>query len=201
MAQNTVNPDWILVVGGSAGSLEPLMRMVGQLPAQGCYAVVAVIHRKAAPGSVLADLLAARTKLEVKEVEDKEPLHAGILYLAPPDYHLLFEGRSMLVLDASEKVHYSRPSIDVSFESAATAFKANVIAVLLSGANADGAEGMRRIKAAGGVTIVQEPATAEVYFMPQQAIRLGAAIHVVPAADLPLFVAAMVSQKLASPGI
>lgn len=195
MAQNTVEATNLLVVGGSAGSLEPLLRLVSRLPPTGSYAVMVVIHRKAAPESVLARLLAARTSLQVIEVEDKEPLYPGILYLAPPDYHLLFEGQAMLVLDASEKVHYSRPSIDVSFESAAAAFGSKVVAVLLSGANADGAEGMRRIKAAGGITIAQHPATAEVYLMPQQAINLGAATHVVPASELPDFVAALLRER------
>lgn len=178
MAQTNVGR--LLVIGGSAGSLEPLLQIIAAIPVHTTAAIVVVVHRKAGSDSILRDLLAAKTSLQVKEVEDKEPLLPAHIYLAPPDYHLLFENKQCFALDASEKVHYSRPSIDVTFESAAAVFGTAVIGVLLSGANADGAEGMAAIKKAGGHTLAQDPATAEVYYMPQQAILLDAAMEVKP---------------------
>ena len=104
------------------------------------------------------------------EVDDKEPIRAGTVYLAPADYHVLLEQDGTFSLDDSEKVHYSRPSIDVSFESAADVYGPSVAAILLSGANMDGTNGLAAIKQAGGITVVQQPETAQVAFMPQQAI-------------------------------
>ena len=96
----------------------------------------------------------------------------GCIYIAPADYHVLIENENMFSLDCSEKIHHSRPSIDVSFESVAEVFKTYTIGILLSGANADGAEGLCAIQQCGGLTIVQEPQSAEVDFMPRQALEL-----------------------------
>lgn len=172
MAQDSLRRQRLVVIGGSAGSLEIVLSIVAGLPALPHAAVLIVLHRKQSADSVLSGLLASRTNLPVREVEDKDPLVPGSIYLAPPDYHLLLEGRHQFSLDDSEKVHHSRPSIDVSFESAAYAYGADTIGILLSGANADGAEGLLRIKERGGDTLVQDPATAEVYYMPQQALLL-----------------------------
>lgn len=159
----------LLIIGGSAGSLEVLVQLLPSLHTHLNLAIVIIMHRK--PGeSLLVGLLSTKTSWTVKEAEEKEPIESRTIYIAPSDYHLLFEKDKTFSLDFSEKVHYSRPSIDVSFESAADAFGPSVIAVLLSGANADGAEGLRQVKNAGGLTIVQDPAEASVSFMPQQAI-------------------------------
>ncbi|OLY93536.1 two-component system, chemotaxis family, response regulator CheB [Cnuella takakiae] len=195
MAQTTVGIRTVLVVGGSAGSLDPVLQIVGALPADTDAAIVIVVHRKAGSDSILSNLLAAKTSLPVKEVEDKDPVLTGHIFLAPPDYHLLFENRNYFALDASEKINYSRPSIDVTFESAAAAFGSTVVGVLLSGANADGAEGLAAIRNAGGLTLVQDPATAEVYYMPQQAILLGAAGQVVHKDQLPARLAALLRRQ------
>jgi two-component system chemotaxis response regulator CheB len=170
MAQGSINNRYrLLIIGGSAGSLEVLMQLLPLLDADLQLAVVIVMHRK--PGeSLLVRLLSGKTGWPVKEVEEKENIQSGIVYVAPSDYHLLFEKDKTFSLDFSEKVHYSRPSIDVSFESAAEVYGASAIAVLLSGANADGAEGLENIRDAGGVTIVQDPQEASVSYMPQQAI-------------------------------
>lgn len=167
-----------MVIGGSAGSLEPLLHIVAHLPAHTKATIVVVVHRKASPDSILSELLATKTGLPVKEVEDKDAILPGHIYLAPPDYHLLFENRECFALDASEKVHYSRPSIDVTFESAAAVFGKDVVGILLSGANSDGAAGMAHIKKTGGYTMAQDPATAEVYYMPRQAIQLDAVMEI-----------------------
>ena len=184
MAENKVRGYKIIAIGGSAGSFEVVLKIVAALPVYTTSVFILILHRKMAAGSVLQDLLSLRTTLPVKEVEDKEPIQAGTIYIAPPDYHLLVENDSSFTLDGSEKVQYSRPSIDVSFESIAECFGADVLGVLLSGANADGAEGLACVKAAGGYTIVQDPSTADVGYMPQQAIDLGVADQVLHANKL-----------------
>ena len=126
--------------------------------------------------------------MQVKEVEDKEFIVPNAIYVAPPDYHLLVEDEYSFSLDSAEKIHFSRPSIDVTFESVSEKFGQRAIGILLSGANADGAEGLGCIKEAGGITIAQDPASADVGFMPQQAINLGIVDHVVDAVALPGFV-------------
>ena len=110
--------------------------------------------------------------LPVREAEDKEPVEAGTLYVAPPDYHLLVDAGPRLSLSADDPVHYSRPSIDVLFESAADLYRSRLLGILLSGANEDGAAGADAIRRAGGLTIVQNPDTALSSQMPQSALRL-----------------------------
>lgn len=187
MAQGAVNR--LVVIGGSAGSLEVLLQLLPDLPVQTDACYVVVVHRRADADSLLPGLLAGKTTMPVKEVEDKEAIYPNTVYVAPADYHLLVEDPHSFSLDSSEKVHYSRPSIDVTFESAAEAFGSAVVGVLLSGANADGAAGLKRIRQAGGITAVQDPATAEVGYMPQQAVKAAAAEAILPVAELAGFVA------------
>lgn len=160
----------VLIIGGSAGSLEVLMKLLPNLTSIPSFAMVFVLHRKNAKDATLEELIAIKTSIPVKEVEDKTSFLPGYIYIAPPDYHLLFEKNNVLSLDTSEKINYSRPSIDVSFESAAEVYGSSLIAVLLSGANADGTEGLLAVKNAGGITIVQNPETAQMPLMPQNAI-------------------------------
>ena len=162
----------MVAIGGSAGSLEVIMKIVSLLPQKSNASFVIIVHRKSGPDSILQELLSSRTSLPVREIEDKEVILPGTIYIAPPDYHLLFEDENSFSLDASEKINHSRPSIDIAFESAAEVFGSSLIGILLSGANADGAEGLKRIAEAGGYTIVQDPLTADVGFMPQQALNL-----------------------------
>lgn len=171
MAQDRVTKYKLIAVGGSAGSLEVILKIVGVLPLNENVALLIILHRKNDGESILANLISSRTKFVVKEIEDKENILPGYVYIAPADYHVLFENEKMFSLDSSEKVNHSRPSIDVSFESLAEVFGENAIAILLSGANADGAKGISKIKQAGGFTIVQDPESAEVDFMPQQALE------------------------------
>jgi len=184
----------VVVIGGSAGSLEAIFKIVPQLPASMGAAFVIVLHRKNAVDSLLVDLLSTKTSMAVKEVEDKEKILANTIYIAPPDYHLLVENKQTFSLDGSEKIQYSRPSIDVSFQSAAEVFGANCIGVLLSGANADGADGLQTIAELGGFTIVQNPLSAEVDYMPKKAIEKGA-----PSAVLdPPFIAPLLKEVLSA---
>jgi two-component system chemotaxis response regulator CheB len=189
MAQNTIETARrLLLTGGSAGSLDVILKILPHLNRRAGYAVIIVIHRRAVQDSLLEDILSAKTDWQVKEAEEKERLLPGLIYIVPPDYHLLVENDHSITLDDSEKVNYSRPSIDVTFESAAEAYGKNAIAVLLSGANADGVEGLQRIKELGGTCIVQTPESAEVSYMPEQAIRHVAIDHIVAADELGSFI-------------
>lgn len=163
-----------IVIGGSAGALEALGALLPALPADLAAPVLLVLHLPARRPSLLGEVLAARTRLRVKEAEDKEPLAPGTLYLACPDYHLLVERDRRLALSVDDPVHFSRPSIDVLFESAADAFGPALVGVLLSGANEDGAAGLARIAARGGRALAQTPETAQVPTMPEAGLRRAA---------------------------
>jgi two-component system chemotaxis response regulator CheB len=186
MAKNALSK--AVVIGGSAGSLDVMLNMLPQLAPRTGAAFIIVLHRKPEADTLLAEILSRKTTMPVREVEDKEPLLPDTVYIAPADYHLLLEDEHSFSLDTSEKVNYSRPSIDVTFESAAEIFGSRSIVVLLSGASADGADGMEKIRAAGGITIAQEPGSADVGFMPQQAIERGAAMYVLLPEEIPGFV-------------
>lgn len=160
------------VIGGSAGSLKVIMRLVSELRPDLPFPVIVVLHRRNDAQSLLEEILNDRTRLNVKEAEDKESLQPGYIYLAPPDYHLLVEKDHSLSLDASEKVLWSRPSIDVTFESAGEAYGPGALGILLSGANNDGSAGLRHIRSMGGKTIVQDPLNAEIPVMPRAALEL-----------------------------
>ena len=183
-----MNNDQLVIIGGSAGSLEAILEMLPLFQPDNGFAYLLVLHRKNSD-SILSNLLADKTKLQVKEAEEKEPISPGCLYIAPADYHLLIEQDRSFSLDDSEKVNYSRPSIDVSFESASEVFGRSLIGILLSGANADGALGMKAIQERGGVTIAQDPEDATVSYMPQSAINEGAVDYIAKAADIPRLLA------------
>lgn len=160
----------VVLIGGSAGSLKVLMQILPKLPAIPTFSIVIVLHRKNTEDSALEDLIAVKSVIPVKMVEDKTLLEPGYIYVAPSDYHLLFEKNKLLSLDISEKVNHSRPSIDVSFESAAEVYESSLIAILLSGSNSDGTIGLKAVKQSGGKIIVQDPNTADMPFMPNHAI-------------------------------
>ena len=178
MAEDRVKNFKVVAIGGSAGSLEVILDIVRHLPENPAAVFIIVVHRKNDKDSVLQNLLSQKTTLTVIEVEDKEMIVPNTIYLAPPGYHLLIENETTFSLDSSDKIHFSRPSIDVSFESISEIFKERVIGILLSGSNADGAQGLAAIKSMGGRTIVQDPKTSEVGYMPQQAIQLGCVDHI-----------------------
>lgn len=160
----------LIVIGGSSGSLDVVLKLLANIRKGITFSIVIVLHRKTTSDSTLAELLTIRSSLPVREVEDKDSLSPGVIYLAPSDYHLLFDKKYVFALDDSEKINYSRPSIDVTFESAAEAYGHSVSAILLSGANADGTEGLKAIHQQGGITIIQHPETATFPYMPQQAL-------------------------------
>lgn len=159
-----------LIIGGSAGSLDVLLKVLPDLSPLLPFPIIIVLHRKTGKESLLTDLLSSKTKLKVKELEEKEKMTAGTIYIAPPNYHLLIENNKTFSLDASEKVNFSRPSIDVTFESAAEVFGENLVCLLLSGANSDGSIGLQKVKQNGGIAIIQNPGSAIVPFMPEYAM-------------------------------
>jgi len=158
----------LVVVGTSWGGLAALRTLIGGLPDSFQMAVTLVQHRHKDSDHVLRTLLQERSSLRVYEVEDKMPLEHGHVYVAPPDYHTLVE-RGYFSLSTEAPVRYSRPSIDVTFGSAADSYGHRTVGIVLTGANADGADGLRRISDRGGLAIVQDPTTAESPTMPAAA--------------------------------
>lgn len=161
----------MVLIGGSAGALDAILRILPEISKVPNVPLVIVLHRNTAYETLLVHLLEGQSPVAVKEAEEKEAAAAGYLYVAPPDYHLLFEADGSFSLDDSEKVNYSRPSIDVSFASAAAAFGSRLACILLSGANGDGTEGLRVALAGNAVCIAQSPASATIPFMPGHAIK------------------------------
>ncbi|MBL1408404.1 chemotaxis protein CheB [Sphingobacterium sp. C459-1T] len=178
----------VVVIGGSAGSIHVLIEVLPYLNPDSLSSIVIVLHRKAHPESTLSTLLNAYSKVPVLEVVDKMFLEKGKAYLAPADYHLLFEKDGCMSLDVSEKVNFSRPSIDVAFYSAAQVFGENTVGLLLSGANSDGVEGLAHIAQYGGTICVQDPSTAEVDFMPRQALNKLKIEHVLAPKDMACYI-------------
>lgn len=160
-----------VVIGASAGAVQALSTLLPTLPAGFPLPVFVVVHVPPGRDSALAPLLQTKCALTVKEAEDKEPIVGGTIYFAPPDYHLLLEGQDSLALSADEPVNYSRPAIDVLFESAADAYGEGLLGIILTGANHDGAAGLRAVVDAGGLAIVEDPATAQSRAMPLSAIE------------------------------
>lgn len=162
----------LVVIGGSAGSLQVILEMIRHLRSHLDFSILLVIHRKAQAANILPTLLQQYAEQQVIEIEDKTEIEANKIYLVPADYHLLLDSRELMSLDRSERINYSRPSIDITFISAAEVFGENLVAVLLSGANADGVEGLKYIKKKGGRVWIQDPESAEISYMPQQAVNL-----------------------------
>jgi two-component system chemotaxis response regulator CheB len=159
-----------IVVGGSAGSVEALATILPACAASSLVPVVVCVHLPPQRASLLPELFASKCLLPVREIEDKQPILPGI-WFAPPDYHLLIERERSFALSADDPVNYSRPSIDVLFESAADVFGTSLVAVILTGASEDGARGAKAVRDAGGFVIVQDPRTAEASTMPEATMR------------------------------
>lgn len=160
----------MIAIGGSAGSLPVLAALLEQLPASVGGAMMIIVHRLKNVTSDLDRLLSFKTP--IVEPDDKETILPHRIYLAPQNYHLLVENEEAFALDYAEALHYSRPSIDVSFASVAAVYGPRALGILLSGASKDGAEGLQRIIAAGGTGIVQDPESALFDTMPRAALEL-----------------------------
>ena len=176
-AASTREPVEGIVIGASAGGIEALMALLPALPTGLRAPVFVVLHLPRDRKSLLVDIFRPRCRLAVREAHDKELAVGGTVYFAPPDYHLLLDagrgGQVQLALSVDEPVNYSRPSIDVLFESAADVYRRRLMGIVLTGGNHDGAAGLHAIRRAGGVTVVQDPADAQVSLMPASALALG----------------------------
>lgn len=173
-----------IVIGVSAGGLDALSIILPALSPNFSLPVLVVQHISPQSDSYLVQHLNEHCALTVKEAEDKEAVCPGVVYLAPPNYHLLVEPEGILSLSMQERVNFARPSIDVLFESAADAWCPSLIGVILTGANEDGSKGLAKIKACGGLAIVQDPTTAFVDRMPKAAIDATAVDYILPLVEI-----------------
>lgn len=173
-----------VAIGASAGGVEALLTLLDGLAPSFSAAVLIVVHLPPDRRSALASVLSHRCTLPVAEAQDKEPVVAGRVYVAPPDYHLLVEPDRSLSLSQDEPLHFSRPSIDLLFESAAFAYRDRLLGIVLTGANEDGSAGLKIIKQMGGCTWVQQPSDAAAPSMPQAAINTVKPDRVLPLRDI-----------------
>jgi len=169
-----------IVVGASAGGVEALLSLLGPLRQGYVLPIIVVLHLPEERRSHLAEVFSRRLMLPVEEATDKQDIMPGTVYFATPGYHLSVEQDRSLSLSLEDRVHHSRPSIDYLFESAADAYGESLAAVLLTGANHDGARGLKQVKQRGGLTIVQDPKDAQVATMPLAALKLQQPDHVLP---------------------
>ncbi len=164
-------PPEAVVIGASAGAIEVLSQILPGLPADYPLPILIVVHLPPDTNSLLSDLFVAKCRVKVKEAEDKEAIAPGTIYFAPPNYHLLVESEHTLSLSSDEPELFSRPAINVLFESAADVYGEGLVGILLTGASEDGAQGMQMIGKGGGVAIVQNPHAASSPEMPAAAIK------------------------------
>lgn len=183
-----------IVIGGSSGAIEVLNLLLPALPAGLRAAVIVLLHLPRDRRSLLVEIFRDRCALPVREAEDQQPILPGHLYFAPPDYHLLVDRGPRLALSIGPLVHFSRPSIDVLFQSAADCYGAGLLGILLSGANEDGAQGLAAIHAAGGQAVVQAPDSAAMRAMPDAALALVDTAHVLPPAAIATLLARLPAQ-------
>lgn len=178
-------PVELVVIGASAGGVSALLTLLSPLPAGFRLPIVALLHLLPRRESRLCSVLRHALTLPVREPVDKETIQPGCVYVGSPDYHLLVELDRSFSYSGEPPVSFARPSIDVLMTSAADAYGPAAVGVLLTGANADGAEGMAAIRARGGITLVQDPADAEVPTMPEAAIARCRPDHILPLNDMP----------------
>ncbi len=168
----------ILLLGGSAGSFKLLFEIVKFLPAGLNKTVIIIMHRKKNFVSAVEKLFAENSMMKLKEISDKDQIYPDTIYIAPANYHVLIEKDSCFGLDVSDAVWFSKPAIDITFESAADIYGNRCTAILFSGANQDGAQGLLKLKLAGSLTIVQDPDDAQMPEMPKMALNINAADYV-----------------------
>jgi two-component system, chemotaxis family, protein-glutamate methylesterase/glutaminase len=185
-----------IAIGASAGGVDALSVLLPALPPGLQASLFIVLHLPRERPSLLADIFAPKCALQVKEAEDKMRVEPGTVYFAPPDYHLLIDKGPQLALSIDELVHFSRPSIDVLFESAADIYAERLMGIILTGANEDGTAGLAAIHRSGGVTMVQEPESAQVPLMVLSALERTPVDFVLPLNDI-----AVLLQTLAIAGL
>jgi two-component system chemotaxis response regulator CheB len=173
-----------IAIGASAGGIEALTVLLPALPRGSLAAVFVVLHLPRERNSLLVEIFRPRCAVDVREAEDKEPVAPGSVYFAPPDYHLLLDKGPRLALSVDEPVMFSRPSIDVLLESAADLYGPRLLGIVLSGANGDGAIGLKKVHAAGGLAWVQDPEEAKASLMPESALKQVPDSHVLSLTEM-----------------
>lgn len=180
-----------VVIGASSGGLDVIRPLLESLPIDFCLSVLVVLHIDPNSSLTLASLLDSRSAIAVKEADEKEVITSGQVYLSPANYHLLVEREKTLTLTVDERVNYARPAIDVLFETAADAFGDALIGIVLTGANSDGALGLRRIGELGGLKVVQDPDTAAAAAMPRAAIKVASPDFILAPNEIQRFLASV----------
>lgn len=187
-----------IVIGASAGGTDALAEIIPRLPGKFCVPIIVVQHRHRNTDELGTHNLNENSALKVKEADEKEPIVGEYVYVAPANYHLLVEDDRTFSLSVDERVNYSRPSIDVLFESAAEVYKSKLIGIILTGANSDGAEGLKKIKQCGGLAIVQNPEGAESDAMPRAALATCEVDYVLSLEEIANFLQEISKNKLSS---
>ena len=167
-----------IVIGTSAGGVEALTRILPSLPATMPVAILIVVHIPRERPSLLTDIFRQKCAMRVEEGIDKADIKPGHIYFAPPDYHMLVDAGPQIALSVDEVIQFSRPSIDVLFESAADVYGKKLLGILLTGGNEDGASGLAYIARCGGMTVLQDPAEAAAPAMPESALKVMTPTHV-----------------------
>lgn len=183
----------VVAVAASAGGLKALSQVFSALPGDFPAALVVVQHLDPRHRSLMADILSRRTALDVKQAEEGDRLRPGMIYIAPPNMHLLVNPDGSLSLAQSELVHFVRPSADLLFESVAASFKNRAIGVVLTGTGSDGTTGVQAIKKMGGTVLAQDEATSEFFGMPNAAINTGSVDFVLPLGEIPAALVTLVT--------
>ncbi len=195
MKQTTQKEFSAVVIGASAGGIKALSSLLAPLPREFSLPIIIVQHLHPHSESYLSHILSTKSELHIKQADEKESLCAGSVYIAPPNYHLLVEEDHTLSLSLDTWVNYSRPSIDVLFETAAYAYRDKLIGIVLTGANYDGSQGLKKIKDFGGYAIVQEPSSAEVDVMPNAAIEATTVDKVLPPNEIGIYLLQLVRHS------
>jgi two-component system, chemotaxis family, protein-glutamate methylesterase/glutaminase len=183
-----------IVIGTSAGGLHVMTRILKPLPAHFPLPIMVVQHRAKDERNLLEEVLQQKCEVRIKQADEKESIESGVVYFAPPDYHLLIENDRTFSLSFDAAVNFSRPSIDVLFETAADVFKERLLGIILTGANNDGAAGIRKISMRGGITIAQSPETADYADMPKAAINTGYVRHVMSPEEISRYLLALIKK-------
>jgi len=188
-----------IVIGVSAGGMDALSMIIPSIPGDFPVPLVVVQHISPSSDNYMTRYLDSISRLRVKEIDEKERVLPGKVYTAPPNYHVLIEDDETFSLSVDDRVNFARPSIDVLFESAADVYGRRLIGIILTGANNDGSQGLKRIKNAGGIAIVQDPASAEVDGMPRAAIAATNVDYIVQLKEIPSLLLNLVGYTTPQP--
>lgn len=176
-----------VVIGVSAGGMTALDTILPKLPKDFCLPLIIVSHRHPNSDDYFERHLDEKCAVPVKQADQREKITPGTVYVAPPNYHLLIEDDLTFSLSLEAPVHFARPSVDVLFQSAADAYGPQLIGIVMTGANDDGSRGLKKIKEMGGLTVVQDPKSAEIPQMPRAAIAAANPHYILPLREIPGF--------------